>query len=99
MIDQKEAKKTRMRDILWWLKSRPNQTAYDVWRWWASDSRRQRVSSDTILKDLARLRSNGYLIRSSDVQNGCRTYHFTITHVGQRTLAAIEEGRDATLRL
>lgn len=99
MIDQKAAKKTRLLDILWWLKSRSNAQSYDVWRWWAGDSRRQRVSSDTITKDLQLLRETGYVVRSSEVTRGCRTYHFSITSSGLRVLADREEGRDATLRL
>ena len=97
MIDQKADKQRRLFDILYWLKSRPNQTADDVWRWWVSDSRRQRVSSDTIASDLRRLNGDGFVARSSDVQHGTRTYHFTITQHGLRVIADKERGIDAAL--
>lgn len=94
---EKERKQVRLFDLLYWLKSRPNQTAYDAWRWWVSDSRRQRVSSDTIAADLRRLNGDGFVARSSDVQNGCRTYHFTITRHGLQVIADKERGINAPL--
>ena len=97
MIDQKAAKQVRLLDLLYWLKSRPNQTVYDAWRWWANDSRRQRVTSDTIAADLKRLIGGGFVARSSDVQHGIRTYRFTITQHGLRVIADKERGHDVQL--
>jgi len=96
-MTEKERKQVRLFDILYWMKSRPHRTTYDAWLWWASDSRRQRVSSDTIGADLRRLNGAGFIARSSAVQNGCRTYHFTITRHGLRVIEDRERGIHADL--
>lgn len=83
--------------ILWFLRSHSNAEVYDVWRSWTSDSRRQRVVSDTIQRDLAHLRDKGYVVRASDVRHGLRRYSFSITSSGLRACQEKGEGRDATL--
>lgn len=97
MIDQKAAKQERMWHILWFLRSNANVEVYEVWRSWVSDSRRQRVVSDTIQRDLAYLRDIGYVVRASDVRNGCRIYTFNITSSGLRVCREKEEGSRAAL--
>ena len=97
MIDQKAAKQERMWHILWFLRSHSNAESYDVWRSWASDSRRQRVVSDTIAKDLKHLTEQGYTTRVSDVQHGIRRYRFSLTSNGLRVCQEKAEGHNANL--
>ncbi len=97
MIDQKAAKQERMWHVLWFLRSHSDAESYDVWRSWASDSRRQRVVSDTIAKDLNYLMREGYVMRVSEVRHGLRRYVYAISPSGRRLVQEKEEGHDATL--
>ncbi len=97
MIDQKAQRQTRLFELLCWLRSHSDATSYDVWRGWVSDTRRQRVSSDTTTKDLRRLCDLGFVTRYFDVRYGCRVNIFTITCNGLQVIADKEHGINAPL--
>lgn len=97
MVDQKAAKQERMWHHLWFLRSHSIAESYDVWRSWVNDSRRQRVVSDTIQRDLSHLCEQGYVARATGRRNGLRRYTFNLTPSGLRACQEKAQGINANL--